>query len=392
MRVYEKPMIKVNADLKNGKVVLDAEGALSTLAKPIISRINRIFREEKPIYFDDETLIFSTWAPPIPGEAFNRMISAEIAAIMKKRVPDQFSIAITDRCPNRCIHCGADGFVCGKELTADQIVNTIEQAIDLGAYLISFDGGETMMRKDIAEMVRRVNSPKTINTCFTSGFGLTPERARDLKNAGMYAMRISIDNPVEEEHDRVRGRKGAFKDAIEGIRNSLDAGMLTDMFVVVSPDNIDQLEEFYGLADEMGMHEMSIYEIIAVGKWLEHEDEVITKQDVKRLEKFQKAKNRSVDGPRVTSFPYFMGPDMFGCFAGRRWMHVTPAGEVIPCAYTPLSFGNIKEESLPDIWKRMGKHTAYRSNAEYCMMRDPSFRERYIHTIPEDAILPLRIK
>ncbi|MDK2892718.1 MAG: hypothetical protein PWQ49_1110 [Methanohalophilus sp.] len=311
---------------------------------------------------------------------------------MKKRVPDQFSIAITDRCPNRCIHCGADGFVTDKELTADQIVNTIEQAIDLGSYLISFDGGETMVRNDIVEIAQRVDSQKTINTCFTSGFGLTQKRAQDLKNAGMYAMRISIDSPEEEEHDRIRGRKGAFRDAIEGIKNSLDAGMLTDMFVVISPDNIDQLEDFYGMAESMGMHEMSIYEIIAVGRWLEHEDEVITKKDVKHLEKFQKNKNHMNGGPRVTAFPYFMGPEMFGCFAGRRWMHVTPAGEVIPCAYTPLSFGNVKEESLADIWKHMGKHTAYRSNAEYCMMRSPSFRERYIHTIPKDAKLPIRIK
>ncbi|MDK2892719.1 MAG: hypothetical protein PWQ49_1111 [Methanohalophilus sp.] len=43
MRVYEKPMIKVNAELENGKVVLNTEGVFSTLAKPIISRINRIF-------------------------------------------------------------------------------------------------------------------------------------------------------------------------------------------------------------------------------------------------------------------------------------------------------------------------------------------------------------
>jgi MoaA/NifB/PqqE/SkfB family radical SAM enzyme len=392
MRVYEKATVKVNAELENGKVVLDAEGALSPLTKPIISRINRIFQDEKPVYFDDETLIFSTWIPPMPGEAFNRMISAEIASIMKKRVPDQFSISITGRCPNNCMHCGAAGFATGQELPADRIVDAIEQAIDLGSYLISFDGGETMVRGDIVDMVQRVNSPKVINTCFTSGFGLTPERARDLKKAGMYAMRISIDSPVEEEHDRIRGRKGAFRDAVAGIRNSLDAGMLTDMFVVVSPDNIDNLDDFYGFADEMGMHEMSIYEIIAVGKWLEHEDEVITKQDVNRLEKFQKARNHQLEGPRVTSFPYFMGPDLFGCFAGRRWMHVTPAGEVTPCAYTPLSFGNINEESLANIWKRMGKHSAYRSNAGYCMMRNPSFRARYIHTIPEDEILPLRIK
>jgi MoaA/NifB/PqqE/SkfB family radical SAM enzyme len=392
MRVYEKPLIKVNAELEDGKVVMDTEGVLSTPAKPIISRINRIFREEKPVYFDDETLIFSTWAPPVPGEAFNRMISAEIAAIMKKRVPDQFSIGITGRCPNHCIHCGAAGFATGQELPADVIVDTIKQAIDMGSYLVAFDGGETMVRNDIVDMVGQVHSPKSITTCFTSGFGLTPERAHALKAAGMYALRISLDSPEEAEHDRIRGRKGAFMDTINGIRNSLEAGILTDLFVVVSPHNIDDLEDFYSTAADLGVHEMSIYEIIAVGKWLDHEDEVISQKDVSRLEKFQKAKNTQEEGPRVTAFPYFMGPDMFGCFAGRRWMHVSPAGEVIPCAYTPLSFGNVQEEKLETIWKRMGKHPAYRSGAEYCMMRDPEFRKRYIHTIPEDAVLPMRVR
>ena len=52
------------------------------------------------------------------------------------------------------------------------------------------------------------------------------------------------------------------------------------MFVVVSPHNIDDLEEFYNLAADLGMHELSIYEIIAVGRWLDHEDEVIGEKDV----------------------------------------------------------------------------------------------------------------
>jgi MoaA/NifB/PqqE/SkfB family radical SAM enzyme len=249
-----------------------------------------------------------------------------------------------------------------------------------------------MLRKDLPDMVGAVDKDRGIATCFTSGFGLTSDRAAQLKDAGMYAMRISIDSPFEKEHDRIRGRDGAYRDAIAGVKNTQGADMLADMFVVVSPDNIDDLEDFYCLAADMGMQEMSIYEIVAVGRWLEHEDEVITPKDVKSMERFQKRMNRGIDGPRVTSFPYFMGPDMFGCFAGRRWMHVTPAGEVIPCAYTPLSFGNIKEESLSSIWDNMGKHQAYRSNSDYCMMRNPEFRQKYIHTIPKDEILPYRLR
>ncbi len=391
MRVYDRSVIKIDAGIDNGKVVLESEGALSPIAKPIISKINDIFQEEKPIYVDDENIVFSTWVPPVPGEVFNRLISAEISSILRKRVPDQLSIGITSRCPNNCIHCGAADIVAKTELTVEQINGAVSQSIELGSYYISFDGGETMMRNDLTEMVKAVDKSKAIAACFTSGFRLTEERAKDLKAAGLYATHISIDSPREEEHDRVRGREGAFKDSLQGIKSTLEAGILADMFVVVSPHNIDELEDFYGLAENLGMHELSIYEIVAVGRWLEHEDEVISDSDVKMLGRFQKEKNRKSEGPRVTALPYFMGPDQFGCFAGRRWMHVTPAGDVLPCAYTPLSFGNLVEEELNVIWKRMGQHDAYRKNADFCRMRDQRFRQKYIHVIPKEAALPLRL-
>ena len=392
MRVYDSPVLKVNASTENEKMVLDAEGPLSQLAKPFLKRINGIFAEEKPISITEDEIIFSTWIPPIPGPVFSRVISAEIAAIRKKRVPDQFSIGITARCPNRCIHCGAADIKPEKELTLEEICNAIAQSLDLGTYLVSFDGGETMLRNDLVEMVARVDKSRAIATCFTSGFKLSEERARELKKAGLYAARISIDSPFETEHDRVRGRDGAYRDAITGIKNARDAGILTDMFVVVSPHNIDHLEEFYNLAADLNMHELSIYEIIAVGRWLDHEDEVISEKDVSRLEKFQKSMNSKPEGPRVTAFPYFMGPSLFGCFAGRRWMHAASDGEVMPCAYTPLSFGNICEEPLETIWKRMGKHSAYKKDTPYCMMRDPDFRKEYIRTIPPGAKIPYRLK
>jgi len=75
------------------------------------------------------------------------------------------------------------------------------------------------------------------------------------------------------------------------------------MFVVVSPNNIDDLEEFYNLATDLGMHEISIYEIIAVGRWLDHEDDVIGEKDIFRLEKFQKAMNLKPEVPELLLFP-----------------------------------------------------------------------------------------
>ena len=244
MKVYDSPVIKVNASTENEKVVLDAEGPLSHIVKPFLKRINNIFSEEKPISINEDEIIFSTWIPPIPGPVFSRVISAEIAAIRKKRVPDQFTIGITARCPNNCIHCGAAGIKPEKELTLDEICNAVDQSIELGSYLVAFDGGETMIRNDLVDMVSRVDKTKAIATCLTSGFKLSEERAAALKAAGLYAARISLDSPLEAEHDRIRGRNGAYRDAIDGIKNADAAGILTDMFVVVSPHNIDDLEDF----------------------------------------------------------------------------------------------------------------------------------------------------
>ena len=386
MRVYDKSYIKLNANTENGKVQLVPEGTLSPVAKPIVNRINKQFLEEKPISVDDKKIIFSSWAPPIPSTAFDRLISALVGSVLKKRVPDQSSIGITMRCPNKCIHCGAADIIADPELSLDEVNRVVDESIELGSYLISFDGGEPMLRHDLADMVRHVDKSRAIATSFSSGYGLTPKKAEELKAAGLYAVRISIDSPRKEEHERVRGRVGSYDDAMNGIDNALAAGILTDMFVVVSPDNIDELEDFYTLAENKGMHEMSLYEIIAVGRWLDHEDETIGPSDVDRLGRFQKEKNKLRDGPRITAFPYFMGPDMFGCFAGRRWVHITSGGDVLPCAYTPLKFGNIRDEPLKDIWKRMGK--TYRKTPPSCLMRDKEFRNRYIHSIPEGATMP----
>jgi MoaA/NifB/PqqE/SkfB family radical SAM enzyme len=288
----------------------------------------------------------------------------------RRAVPDQFSIAITRACPNDCIHCSAPSRQ-GETLSSEIIKRAIGEALEMGSYLITFDGGETMLRKDLPALVSPVDQ-RAIATAFSSGYNLSPGLAKKLKQAGLYAVRISIDSPLDEEHDRVRGRQGAFQDALSGVRAALNAGLLVDLFMVISPHNIDQLEEAFALAAEMGVHELSLYEIVAVGRWSSHEDEVLSARDVDRLERFHKEKNR-MEGPRVTALPYLQSPEMFGCFAGRRWIHVDAGGDALPCAYMPLRFGNITEKSLPEIWKDMSSCGCFSGRCS-CRMKDPKFR------------------
>jgi len=184
-----------------------------------------------------------------------------------------------------------------------------------------------------------------------------------------------------------------FEKATQGIRYAVEEGLITGIYYVARPENTDEetLEDLYKLAQETGAHEICIYDIIAIGKWLTHEAETMTEHDRNRTIEFHKRKNKpGVKGPKVMSFSYFQSPKKFGCMAGRRWIHLTPAGDIIPCSYTPLTFGNIREEPLRKIYKRIRGHREYKNNTK-CLIQDKRFRKKYIYSIPVDESLPCPI-
>jgi len=370
VQIVENPLLRIDADSNEKGIKLLPHGPLAPLAWPFMEIINKIFRDEKPIIKGPEKFVFSTWIPPAPSLGFDRMLSAQVNSVIGRKVPDQLSIAIIRACPNDCIHCSSPSRK-GELLSDHLIMTTIQESLNLGTYLITFDGGEPLLRESLPHLVSSVGM-NAIAASFSSGYGLTDDLAQKLKQAGLFAIRISIDSPFQDEHDRIRGRKGAFQDAISGISAALKAGLLVDLFMVTSPMNIDNLEDAFCLASDLGVHELSLYEIVATGRWASHTDDVLTSDDLKRLEKFHREKNR-IEGPRVTSLPYLLGEKMFGCFAGRRWIHIDASGKAFPCAYMPLSFGNIKEKSLKEIWEEMSGYEWFSRKCS-CQMKDSDFR------------------
>ena len=366
--LYKRPWFSVYLDA-DGSMTMS--GILAPVVKPFTSDLLDVFESAKPVSADGEELIFSTWMPPIPGRAFDRLVKSQFNARIGKNIPDQVTISITEECPNRCIHCALPDTENKAALPPEVVKDVIDQVIGMGTTLIIFDGGEPMMYPELAEVVRHVDPDKAIVTVFTSGTGLTMELAESLKVAGLFAVNVSIDSPHREEHDRMRGRIGVFDDALAAIKNSLAAGMFVDIYVVLSPMNIHDLKEFYSLAVETGVHELSFYEIVPTGRWIDHETDVLSDADREILDSFVKwAAN---DGRvRVFSIPHAM--EKIGCFAGKRWLHVTPQGDVLPCACIPIPYGNIREEGIETIWKRIRKDSIY--NAESCLMRNPEFRRR----------------
>ena len=78
---------------------------------------------------------------------------------------------------------------------------------------------------------------------------------------------------------------------------------------------------------------------------------------------------------------------MLGCLAGQRWVHVCVDGSVKPCPYLPFEYGNIENESLKSIWKKIRSYPQFKGERHVCLMHDPKFME-LVSKIPKDAKVP----
>jgi len=324
---------------------LEAKGALALMVQPMLKKINERLGDEKPALVRKDDLVATTWLPPIPSGPFKRLILNEAKIAIGKFLPQTVSIEVTRECGCRCDHCTiAEG---QGELQNEDIRRVIDEALDMGACIITFTEGDPLLREDIFELVKYVDPEKAIVNLFTPGLEMTRERALSLKEAGLYNLLIGVYSTDPQVHDRIRGVEGSHRKALEAIEIALEAGLMVTMSAHINSQRVGQMAELYQLAQDLGVQELSLWETVS-----SNEEEMLSQIDREKILLFYKKMNAKPDGPRVFASTYFEG-EMMGCMAGRRWMHVGVDGNVRACPYLSKSYGNVIESSLDDIWKEI---------------------------------------
>jgi Predicted Fe-S oxidoreductases len=377
------PGLSIKMDKKADFVQLKAHGPLRKACGPFLKKINERLKEEKPAFVDDDKVIASTWLPPIPSKAFNRLLLAETQIALGRYIPETVSFEITRNCKCNCEHCVVSG---GEgDLDIGTIKRAIDDVLDMGAMVIVFTEGDPMLREDIYELIDYVDKERAIVNMYTPGTEMTPENARRLKEAGLHNMLVSIYSTEPSKHDSVRRLDGAFEMATNAMMMGLDAGLLVTMATHVSPKNIDELPSMYELARDIGVHEFSLWESVPKKK----EDPIISDDDREKVLEMYHRINSTKGGPRIFANSYFEG-EMLGCMAGQRWLHVCVDGLVKPCPYIPFSYGNIQDSSIKDVWSKIRKDKQFRGQRGTCLMQEKEYLE-LVDKIPEGASKPYDI-
>ncbi|MGM0490453.1 MAG: radical SAM/SPASM domain-containing protein [Planctomycetota bacterium] len=311
----------------------------------------RQFRHEYP-HRHDGKLYINAFFPPYPSKPFDRFLANTLQG---KRVPYSVYFGVTDRCPFKCAHCSYGMHREGR-LTTEQAIDVIGQIKSLSAATIGFTGGEPLMRDDLVELVRAVGEDMS-SVLFTTGHRLTEELARELKHAGLDTIMIGLESDDLSEHDGIRGVPGSFSEALSAVALSRDAGFHTAISTVATKQKIadGKIERMAELAARHGVHEFRILEPVPTGRFHHRKDQILSQAESKQLADFHKQWNRGNRRPAISAFSHLESDEMFGCGAAFHHLFIDALGNVCPCDLTPLSFGNVLEQPLEDIWSGLGE-------------------------------------
>ncbi|RMF95307.1 MAG: radical SAM protein [Candidatus Schekmanbacteria bacterium] len=340
--------------------------------------------------------VYTCFLPPLPSKAGVKDLTRKLLRkFLNFRIPSTCTLSTTYACQAKCVHCSADKNMKkrGRELTTEEFKNVLDQAIELGVVNITLTGGEPLLRKDIFELIKHVNPDDANCMMFSNGEYLTEENCAKLAEAGLFSVMVSIDSPDPEIHDKYRGVKGLFDKAIKGIERAKKAGILVGISTYATREDYKDgsLERILELGKEIGVHEVVVFDPVPTGKLIDNMDMILSMEEKEEIAKLTNEYRMRPDYPGVITQSWINGPKGSGCFAGNEQFYMTAYGDICPCDFTPLSFGNIKDESLATIWNRILDHPAYREKCNHCRMQDKEFRAKYIDTIPENVPFPYEI-
>jgi MoaA/NifB/PqqE/SkfB family radical SAM enzyme len=295
--------------------------------------------------------ILHSHLPPLNSRAYDRFIDLHLLG--RSSGPSHAQIGVTKSCPQRCGYC-YNKTRKGKELSTPQLISLAQDLRDLGVFWLGLTGGEPLLNKDLEKIVASVADDCAVKL-FTTGCGLTLERARSLKQAGVFSACVSLDHVLPEIHDQQRGMKGAWKTALKAVSMFLESGMHTGVSAVVSAAMLRQaggLEEFLGFLEGLGIHEAWLSEAKPAlpRDWAKGPETLPAERQ--RLAGLQDAYNRK--GNMTLNFlGHFEGREHFGCNAGHKMIYVDAFGDVCPCVFIPASFGNVRTTLVSKIWREM---------------------------------------
>ncbi len=272
---------------------------------------------------------------------------------------------ITYLCNLRCRHCFTNsGKYNQDELSLEEKLKLVDDMKELGIPRVSIAGGEPFACRDLYDFVKKCNENDIGVSVSTNGTLFNTQTIDKINHLDIKTLTISFDGGTKESMDKIRG-EGTYEKVVKNLYN-LKKRYKGNYCVktTLMKSNITCLENVIQTAIECGCSSVKFNTVREDGRATLNKDLIILTQQeyintMKILENLKqkyagkiKVKNPlNVFSKECYNYIEQLG---FGCFAGKESICVDALGNVRPCSHFPKEFicGNIKNESLYDIWHK----------------------------------------
>jgi radical SAM protein len=292
---------------------------------------------------------------------------------------------LTQACDLACIHCRAEArpWCAPNELTTEEGYRLIDKIKRFGSPLLVLTGGDPVKRKDIYDLISYSVSKELRTTVSPSATPvLTREAIRKFKESGVSRIAISLDGSCKEIHDSFRGVKGSFGWTMRAIWDSVQEEIPLQINTTVTRYNVEDLTNIASLIENFNNVALwSVFFLVPTGRG-KREDEISSEEyeaafhimydlsktmpyDIKSTEaphyrrlfiqrmasESRNAKQPPTSNRIKVNMPDAIGRASRGVNDGNGFVFISHTGEVFPSGFLPISAGNIRQESIVDIYR-----------------------------------------
>jgi len=318
-------------------------------------RLLLIFRHNKPVRIAAGWKLH-LYLPAYPSRAFFHALESKL--LRTPPGPTTVVFSMTKACAYHCPHCyqQRDG---GPDLDESLLLATARAVVDAGVAFFNIEGGEPLLRfPRLLALVKSLDR-RTEVWINSTGDRLEPGMLAALKEAGVAGFIVSIHSPEAAAHDQFTGVPGSFATACDLLRACRATGLATAINSVLSEEDLEagRLPDLMALAKTLGCDYVQLIHPKPAGRWLERRDRMQTAPDliarIRRQHVLFNSRARR-EYPALAAQVFEEADAVLGCTSGAvDRFYVNATGEVQPCEFLNLSFGNVNTEPFAAILARM---------------------------------------
>ncbi|HBW38506.1 radical SAM protein [Desulfosporosinus sp. BICA1-9] len=323
----------------------------------------------KLVEINDKTRL-GLYIPGFPSPAFETACQ-KFSQFEEKMPCTTVLVSITSACPYHCKHC-YQKLDRGKDVKIDTLIGIVRKLQEMGIAFFNIEGGEPFFAYERLKQICEAIDFRSEIWINSTGAGMTKEKLVELKELDVTAIMFSLHSPDANTFNGFMGKESAWETMETGVKMCHDADLAVAFNACLMRDDFynGTFEQIMEVAKDSKACLIQIIKPKPAGGWLEKEDIEFSEQDIEHIKERVNQYNLQaefIEYPAISAQIIEEDKSVFGCTAGGTdRFYINAKGDLQPCEFLNISFGNITVDKFEDIYQKMRSYFAWGGESYLC--------------------------